>query len=364
MSKKVFNMQGGKHSAAAYSELEKWAYGSCVASLTSFVVSAGAGMNVNISTGAGLISDTIARRIGTDATETATVPTASASFNRIDSVVAYIDTAVSPTTAVTDNTNNILKFVVVAGTAASTPVAPTGAAILTAIGAGKPYMVLYDLLLPQNAANLSGITLTDRRVVMAAPSIADGIVTTAKLANLAVTKAKLAAAAVDASKIDFTTTGKVWWEELGRATASGGANPTSLSVSFTAKKYLKIMMVQHSGGATLTSVMRFNSDSGANYDYRLQENSSADVATNGQTGLNLGSNTLDGMEGELFMLNEAGFVKPMSGLFNYFSAAAGAIYRNLYGAKYNSNTIVSTVTMLALAGSYKNGSELIIMGHD
>jgi len=162
-------MQGGKHSAAAYSELEKWAYGSVVASLSSFVCSAGTGMAINISTGAGLISDTIARRIGTDAVENATVPTASASFGRIDTVVAYIDTAVSPTTAVTDNTNNILKFVIVAGTAASTPVAPTGAAIVTAIGAGKPYMVLYDILVPQNATNTASMTFTDRRSIIALP---------------------------------------------------------------------------------------------------------------------------------------------------------------------------------------------------
>lgn len=203
-------MQGGKHSAAAYTELEKWAYGSCVASLTSFVASAGTGMNLNISTGAGLISDTIARRIGTDAVETAAVPAASASFNRIDTLVAYIDTAVTPTTGVTDNTNNILKFVVVAGTAASTPVAPTGAAIVSAIGAGKPYMVLYDILLPQNAVNLSGITLTDRRKVMTqiqAGQFAAGAIATADIANLAITTGKIANTAVTKAKIDMTTLG-------------------------------------------------------------------------------------------------------------------------------------------------------------
>jgi hypothetical protein len=201
VSKKVFNIQGGKHSAAAYSELEKWAYGSCVASATSFVVSAGSGMNLNISTGAGLISDTIARRIGTDATETATVPTASASFNRIDSVVAYIDTAVTPTTGVTDNTNDILKFVVVAGTAAASPVAPNDSAIQSAIGAGKPFMRLYNVTVPQNATNTSGMTFSDQRTVLSAPSIADGIVTTAKLAALSVTSAKIATNAVTGDKL-------------------------------------------------------------------------------------------------------------------------------------------------------------------
>lgn len=210
MSKKVFNMQGGKHSAAAYTELEKWAYGSIVANAASFVVSAGTGMNLNISTGAGLISDTIARRIGTDAVETAAVPTASASFNRIDTVVAYIDTAVAPTTAVTDNTNDILKFKVVAGTAASTPVAPTGAAIITSIGAGKPYMVLYDVLVPQNATNTSGMTFTDRRVLMRAVSASDiptGAISTAKIANDAVDYTKLAAGTVlQMVQTDFTNT--------------------------------------------------------------------------------------------------------------------------------------------------------------
>lgn len=194
-------MQGGKHSAAAYSELEKWMYGSIVANAASFVVSAGTGMNLNISTGAGLISDTIARRIGTDAVETATVPTASASFNRIDTVVAYIDTSVTPTTSVTDNTNDILKFVVVAGTAASTPVAPTGAAIISAIGAGKPYMVLYDALVPQNATNTSGMTFTDRRVLPSASAIADAIVTAVKLATNAVTTVKILDGAVTTAKL-------------------------------------------------------------------------------------------------------------------------------------------------------------------
>lgn len=197
-------MQGGKHSAAAYTELEKWAYGSVVSSLTSFVLSAGSGMNLNISTGAGLISDSIARRIGTDATESVTVPAASASFNRIDSVVAYIDTAVSPTTGVTDNTNDILKFVVVAGTASASPAAPTGSAIIAAIGAGKPYMVLWDVTVPQNAVNNSGMTFTDRRNVLTiikAGQFAAGAIATADIANDAVTTAKVLDKAITTRKM-------------------------------------------------------------------------------------------------------------------------------------------------------------------
>lgn len=172
MSKKVFNMAGGKHSAAAYAAFENRMFGSCKASPTSFVVSAGSGMNASISAGDGLIDtgNNYARRIQTDAAETVAVAAASGSFNRIDSIVAYIDTDVTPTTSVTDNTNDVLKFASVAGTAASTPVAPTGAAILSAIGAGKPYMILANVLVPQSAANLSGATFTNMAAIARDPS--------------------------------------------------------------------------------------------------------------------------------------------------------------------------------------------------
>lgn len=160
MSKKVFNMEGGLHSAAAYSALEDALYGSSKANRASFVLSAGSGMQVVISAGDGLIDtgSRYARRIQTDGNETAAVAAASGSFNRIDSVVAYIDNAVTPSILVTDNTNDILKFASVAGTAAATPVAPSGAAIQTAIGAGNPYMVIGNILVPQSASNLSGAT--------------------------------------------------------------------------------------------------------------------------------------------------------------------------------------------------------------
>lgn len=269
-------MQGGKHSAAAYTELEKFAFGSCVASLASFVVSAGTGMNLNISTGAGLISDTIARRIGTDAVETATVPTASASFGRIDTVVAYIDTAVSPTTAVTDNTNDILKFVVVAGTAASTPVAPTGAAIVTAIGAGKPYMVLYDVLVPQNATNTSGMTLTDRRVLLTAPTVADNAIIAAKIAALAVTTAKIDNLAVTTAKINdnAVTNTKLSTSAIKLGYAQITSNFTTTTNSLVTG--LSVAITMPAGGRSIKitafSLALSNSSSPTNSDMTIEEN--------------------------------------------------------------------------------------------
>ena len=133
MANKVFNMEGGLHSAAAYSAFEDAMYGSCVANDMSFVASAGTGMNVSLSTGDGLISTGtgFARRIEADAVNTIAVDAASSANPRIDAIVAYIDMSVTPTVNVVDNTNDILKFKAVAGTPAASPSAPSAAAIQT-----------------------------------------------------------------------------------------------------------------------------------------------------------------------------------------------------------------------------------------
>lgn len=166
MANKVFNMAGGLHSAAAYSAFENALYGSCVATTNDFVATAGTGMNVSLSAGNGLIStgSGFARRIASDAANTISI-TAAASTDRIDSIVAYIDNSVTPTTSVVDNTNDILKFVAVAGTAAATPSAPSSATIQSAIGAGNPYMVLWDVTIPANATALTNATFTDKRAI-------------------------------------------------------------------------------------------------------------------------------------------------------------------------------------------------------
>lgn len=172
MANKVFNMAGGLHSAAAYSAFENALFGSCVATASDFMATAGSGLKVNLSAGNGLISTGtgFARRIASDSTNSITITTA-ASSARIDSIVAYIDNSVTPTTNVVDNTNNILKFVAVSGTPAANPLAPTSASIQSAIGAGNPYMVLWDVTIPANATTLTSATFTDRRNIATIASL-------------------------------------------------------------------------------------------------------------------------------------------------------------------------------------------------
>lgn len=204
MANKVYNMAGGLHSAAAYSAFEDALYGSSVATADDFTASAGTGMNVSLSAGNGLIStgSGYARRIASDSTNTISI-TAAATSPRVDSIVAYIDNSVTPTTSVVDNTNNILKFVAVAGTASANPTAPTSATIQTAIGAGNPYMVLWNVTVPANATALTNATFTDKR-------------------NIASTAAAVAAlrAELDAFKASMTLTSYTSWSVTSTAMGS------------------------------------------------------------------------------------------------------------------------------------------------
>ena len=260
MTKKVFNMQGGLHSAAAFTAFENAAWGSCVANAGSFTVSAGTGMNVQIAAGDGIIStQNSGKRIQTDAVETAAVAAASPSYSRIDTVVAYIDNAVVPTTSVVDNTNGVLKFASVAGTAAATPLAPSAASIQAAIGAGNSYMVLYNVTVPSNATNLTGATFNDQRKVIGIitpEQLPTDIITAPKIKDGAVTNAKIAGGITNDKLASNRQTG---WNYT---TNPGGANSASKTVTFptafsVAPKVIVTALGYKTGG-TPTSVTEFN----------------------------------------------------------------------------------------------------------
>ena len=186
MANKVYNMEGGLHSAAAYSAFENSMWGSCVASSSDFVATAGTGMNISLSAGNGMIDTGLgfSRRIASDAVNTISVDAASSANPRKDALVAYIDNGVTPTTSVLDNTNDILKFACVAGSPAATPAAPSDATIQTAIGAGNPYVVLWYVTVPKSATSLSTATFTDNRNISSkidGSNIKDGTVTSSKI---------------------------------------------------------------------------------------------------------------------------------------------------------------------------------------
>lgn len=168
---------------------------------------------------------------------------------------------------------------------------------------------------------------------------------------------------ITSSKIDWAaSTGKIWWEELGRATAAGPV--TSLSIpSIPAKKYLRIILLQHSGGSVaITAGLRFNNDSGANYQYHTNENG-VESSGGSQTFFQLGINALLGMHFDMFLVNEASYHKVGSAIENFWDA--GTIYRNTYAAKWNNASAqITRVDLVTSTGAFQAGSELIVLGHN
>lgn len=202
MANKVYNLNGGLYSGDAFTAFETRIAssnnGSIVASPSDLKVSAGSGMNVTVSTGAGIIGNgTLSGvRFAIDAPVTVAVNAASTANPRMDSVVAYIDKSVSASTSVVDNTGlGIIKFKSVAGTPASAPTAPSASTIQSSIGAGNPYMVLANITVPKSSTAASSFKITDMRVTPTSAIITDNSITTKKLANKAVTS----------DKVDWTT---------------------------------------------------------------------------------------------------------------------------------------------------------------
>lgn len=165
MAKKVFNMAGGSHSAAALSAFLSAAFAGKVASGLKVVETGVTGLNVIVQPGTGQI-DTgqgFSRVFQIDSDETIALSPASPSNPRRDLIVAYIDNGVTPTTSVVDNINDVLKIAAVAGAPAGSPVDPSGSAIQAAIGAGNPYIILARVRVAQSATSLSNSVIDDMR---------------------------------------------------------------------------------------------------------------------------------------------------------------------------------------------------------
>jgi hypothetical protein len=97
----------------------------------------------------------------TDAINTVTITSNSSGNPRIDSVVVYEDLAV--VSSASNNNPGALKFIVVAGTPAGSPSAPSGGTIQSAVGAGNPYYVLANVAVANGFSTITNSNITDRR---------------------------------------------------------------------------------------------------------------------------------------------------------------------------------------------------------
>ena len=131
-----------------------------------------AGMSIQIGGGdevdsaAIFISSDRAVLLSTDGTpEKVTIPTAPASGSRIDAVVSYIDTSSPSAEDETPGTPEYVHTIVVSGTAASSPSAPTDSEIVSALpaGAGAKYYRWCDVRVAQGATTITNSNITDKK---------------------------------------------------------------------------------------------------------------------------------------------------------------------------------------------------------
>jgi hypothetical protein len=120
-------------------------------------------MNVTIATGDLLIPylDYMYHCFFTATNQLPSVITAPGSNSNIFAIVAYVDLTV--VSSASSNNPGAAKFISVAGTAGVSPVAPTGSAIQSAVGAGNPYVTLAWVTLASTDTSITNAKITDKR---------------------------------------------------------------------------------------------------------------------------------------------------------------------------------------------------------
>lgn len=151
------------------------------------------GLSVLIQAGSGKIPDgsgdtAYGRFMAIDADEEITITTPNGANPRIDAIVAYYETGLTSSGA---NNPNMLSLAVVDGTPAGSPSTPSGAAIQSEIGAGKPFIRLANVTVGASVSQITNNDIEDTRVMASVPPASIG---TNAIAPGAVTPDKTTAA--------------------------------------------------------------------------------------------------------------------------------------------------------------------------
>lgn len=235
----------------------------------------------------------------------------------------------------------------------------------------RPSEVNADIDTIYNAfnGNISGANLADNAITTV--KIADATINSDNIAAGAITTAKILDDAVTAAKIDWASTGAnagIWWEELGRTTASGTTDTITVS-GLEPRTFLKVIFLVINSG-TITPLMRFNGDSGANYATRYSANGAGDVANTGGSGVEaLFGGVAETELGVFDVLNIATQEKLIvtHQTIRRGTAGAGNFPSRLetFGKWANTTSSVSSVSMVNTnTGDFASGSEVIVLGHN
>lgn len=119
-------------------------------------------MTVQVATGKGYVFKPDGSNVyvtNLDASTNVTIGSNASGNPRIDALVIKIDLAVTPN----NNADNVATLVVVQGTPAASPSAPSDPTIQSAIGAGNPFYRLADITVTNGATSITNANIADKR---------------------------------------------------------------------------------------------------------------------------------------------------------------------------------------------------------
>lgn len=190
MTSYLTNRDGGKTNQEGHIRFQTKVWNGNVVSGLQALVRSPLAMGVNISIGDAKVDySTYGFTVWTDAIEAVSIATADPSNPRIDTVVGYVDMAVTPSSTSTNNPG-LLKFKSVAGTPAASPSSPSGATIQASVGASNPYFTIANVLVGTGVTTIDNTKITDTRVIINinGSNIADNSVSGSKLSSYKVSR--------------------------------------------------------------------------------------------------------------------------------------------------------------------------------
>lgn len=166
--------------------------------------------------------------------------------------------------------------------------------------------------------------------------------------------------------IPFSKLDDVWYEELGRAEIAAPA--TSISVSFAARKNLRVIFRPTGFQSSSSVTMRFNNISSAQYSWSRNSFSTSPVSSDTQgtsdNSISLVSNTLAPGFYEMDIRNAATAEKMGIGFqMRSTTGAASSIVRDQTAFKWVNVAQITRIDII-LTGNMDIGSEIIVLGHD
>ena len=178
MTRLVFNRDGGKTDEYGHMIGFSWHIQGDVIGGLIVTPTDTPGMSVKVDSGIAALPRNSGGKMyrvycGLDAPETLTIPTANSSNPRIDTIVLYVDMKVTPSTGVTNNSNNMCKLAVVQGAPSSSPQGASESQIQNAVGAGNPFIGLSKVRVDAGVTQITYNKCTDIRD-FASPGFVDG----------------------------------------------------------------------------------------------------------------------------------------------------------------------------------------------